>query len=259
MKSGPTPIVLAVSAMFCCASPLANAQGKPSNPENREVIEQRLAGEQEAQAPAAKLDPAYWALEATRILDEQMTQDVDKRIPVALLNKAKCAAVFPQLIQVGVGIGAKKGTGMVSCRQASGRWGAPMFIDVTGLSFGAQIGVKGSEAVVLAMTDEGLDQLFAGKPVAEGELGVTAGPVGRAAQVGLDVLLKTPLISYVRSKGLFAGATVGGSVMSSRHETNLDLYGEYDNPRRILFGEKETPPTVAAMPGKLDQFAPANK
>ncbi len=109
------------------------------------------------------------------------------------------------------------------------------------------------------MTDEGLDQLFAGKPVAEGELGVTAGPVGRAAQVGLDVLLKTPLISYVRSKGLFAGATVGGSVMSSRHETNLDLYGEYDNPRRILFGEKETPPAVAAMPGKLDQFAPANK
>ncbi len=256
MKTRQIQILVAITAALCSTSPIAIAQSKPAMAE-KPAMQKDLAGEQEADEPTAKFEPGYWASEAARILDEQMSQELDKRIPEALLSKAKCAAVFPQLVQVGVGIGAKTGSGMVSCRQPTGEWGAPLFIDVTGLSFGLQAGVKSTEAVLLAMTDNGLDQLFAGKPVAEGELGVTAGPVGRAGQVGLDVLLKTPLLSYTRSKGLFVGAIVGGSVMASRRDANLELYGDYQKPRDILFGKRAVPAAVGVMPEKLDEFAPA--
>lgn len=256
MKARQIQILMAVTTALLSSSPMVMAQSKSAMPE-KPGMQKELPGEQEADGPAATFEPGYWAAEAARILDEQMTQELDKRIPEALLSKAKCAAVFPQLVQVGVGIGAKTGSGMVSCRQPSGNWGAPLFIDVTGLSFGLQAGVKSTEAVLLAMTDDGLDQLFAGKPVAEGELGVTAGPVGRAGQVGLDVLLKTPLLSYTRSKGLFAGAAIGGSVMSSRRDTNQSLYGDYQKPRDILFSERPVPASIGIMPDKLQEFAPA--
>ena len=111
-------------------------------------------------------------------------------------------------------VGAKRGDGLVTCRnEDTGGWGAPAFFRIKGVSWGLQIGAQSADVILMIMNEEGVDGLLKAKVSLGGDMGVTAGPVGRNASVNIDLLLKSPMISYARSKGVFAGLNLEGSTI----------------------------------------------
>src|SRR5438046_596217 len=136
----------------------------------------------------------------------------DKGIPEEVLSNAKCMVVVPDLIKGGFIFGGKHGRGIASCRTASG-WSAPAFVSVGGGSWGLQIGVEGVDLVMLVMNDQGFQHLLSSKFELTGEGAVAAGPVGRAASAGTDRKMNPPMLTYARSKGVFARLTAAGAVL----------------------------------------------
>ena len=132
----------------------------------------------------------------------------DKGIPEEVLSGAKCILVVPNLIKGGFIFGGKHGRGVASCRTSDG-WSAPAFVSIGGGSWGLQIGVEGVDLVVLVMNDQGFQHLLSSKFQLSGEGSVAAGPVGRHASAGTDWKMNTEMLSYSRSKGVFAGLTSG--------------------------------------------------
>lgn len=191
------------------------------------------------------------------VLDAQMAAPAEKRVAQGLLDNAQCLVVVPDMFQGGLGIGFKHGNGMIVCRhEDDGTWGAPAFVRLSGASVGAQAGVQRMDVMMLAMTDNGLNQLLAGKPIASGDAGVTVGPIGRNAEVAMDVLLQTPLLSYTRSEGLYAGATLGGSLFTTARKANTGVYGQFDDARSLLLERKEIPAEMQPLVDVLNRYAP---
>ena len=194
---------------------------------------------------------------AVEVIEAQMAAPAEKRISAKLLENAQCAVLIPDMIQGGMGVGFKHGNGVISCRHdAEKTWGAPAFVRLSGASVGAQLGVQSMDVMVLAMTDNGLNQLLAGKPIAGGEAGVTVGPVGRNAEIALDVLLQTPLLSYTRSKGFYAGATLGGSLFTQASNINEEIYGDIESISSLLLERKDVPAVMQPLVDTLNQYAP---
>ena len=143
-----------------------------------------------------------WAAKATKVLETQKSSAPDKRIPEAITEHAQCVAVFPSVVKAAFVVGAKRGDGLVTCRdEDTGGWGAPAFFRMKGVSWGLQIGAQSADVILMIMNEEGVDGLLKAKVSLGGDVGVTAGPVGRNASVNIDLLLKSPMISYARSKG----------------------------------------------------------
>ncbi|NND00461.1 MAG: lipid-binding SYLF domain-containing protein, partial [Gammaproteobacteria bacterium] len=126
-------------------------------------------------------DPAAHVAKAVQMLQDRVEKDADKRIPEKLLQSASCVVIFPEVVQAGLGIGGKFGRGIASCRQDDNSWGVPVFLRLTSLTFGLQTGAQSVDLMMLVMQEDGLNTLFAGKPIVGGEAGVAAGPVGRSA------------------------------------------------------------------------------
>lgn len=210
------------------------------------------------QKPATEtIGEAEWAAKAAKVLETQMTQDFDKRIPNNLLQKSQCVAVFPSVLKAGFVVGAKRGDGLVSCRdKETGEWGAPAFFRITGVSWGLQIGAKSADVILLVMNQKGIDGLLKSKITLGGDIGVTAGPVGRDAAVGTDLLLKSPMISYARSKGVFAGLDLEGSTINFNSTANTKVYGKDVDARKILFDVKTMPDSVKVLHDTLIKYAP---
>ncbi len=164
----------------------------------------------------------------------------DKGIPEEVLNGAKCMVVVPNMIKGGFIFGAKHGRGVASCRTSSG-WSAPAFISVGGGSWGLQIGVEGIDLVMLVMNDRGLQHLLSSKFEMTGEGSVAAGPVGRHTSAGTDILLNTEVLTYSRSKGIFAGLTLEGAVVQQDDDSTRAIYGKHMRFRNILSGRASTP------------------
>ncbi|HSZ61856.1 MAG TPA: lipid-binding SYLF domain-containing protein [Terriglobales bacterium] len=164
----------------------------------------------------------------------------DKGIPEEVLNGAKCVLVVPNLIKGGFIIGAKHGRGVATCRTADG-WSAPAFVSVGGGSWGLQIGVEGVDLVMLVMNDRGLQHLLSSKFEMTGEGSVAAGPVGRHTSAGTDILLNTEVLTYSRSKGVFAGLTLEGAVVEQDNDSTRAIYGRHMMFRNILSGRAQTP------------------
>jgi len=137
----------------------------------------------------------------------------DKGIPEEVLSNAKCILVVPDLIKGGFIFGGKHGRGVATCRTSSG-WSAPAFVSVGGGSWGLQIGVEGVDLVMLVMNEQGFQHLLSSKFQLRGEGWAAAGPVGRHASAGTDWKMNTQMLTYSRSKGLFAGITLEGAVVS---------------------------------------------
>ena len=148
----------------------------------------------------------------------------DRAIPQKLLDKAEAIAVFPGVIKAGFIVGGRAGDGVIS-RRTKGGWSAPAFFNLAGGSFGLQIGASKTDFVLLFMNDEALSGLLKDKFEFGGEGSAAAGPVGRSASVSTDLLLKAGIISYSRSKGLFAGLELKGTVISPDNNDNLAVYG----------------------------------
>jgi lipid-binding SYLF domain-containing protein len=170
----------------------------------------------------------------------------DKGIPEDVLNGAKCIVVVPNLLKGGFIFGGKHGRGVASCRTHEG-WSAPAFVSVGGGSWGLQIGVEGVDLVMLVMNDKGLQHLLSSKFELTGEGSVAAGPVGRQTSAGTDILMNTEVLTYARSKGIFAGLTLEGAVVEQDNDSTRAIYGHPMMFRSILSGKVQTPASADAF------------
>jgi lipid-binding SYLF domain-containing protein len=164
----------------------------------------------------------------------------DKGIPEEVLNGAKCVVIVPDLIKGGFVFGAKHGRGVASCRTPEG-WSAPAFVSVGGGSWGLQIGIEDIDLVMVVMNDRGLQHLLSSKFELTGEGSVAAGPVGRHTSAGTDILMNTEVLTYSRSKGVFAGLTLEGAVVEQDNDSTRAIYGAHMRFRNILSGHASTP------------------
>ena len=170
----------------------------------------------------------------------------DKGIPEEVLSNAKCILVVPNLIKGGFIFGGKHGRGVASCRTAEG-WSAPAFVSVGGGSWGLQIGVEDVDLVMLVMNDKGFQHLLSSKFELTGEGSVAAGPVGRHASAGTDWKMNTEVLTYSRSKGVFAGLTLEGAVVEQDNDSTRAIYGKSMRFRNILSGKVSTPRSAEAF------------
>src|SRR5229473_1771757 len=170
----------------------------------------------------------------------------DKGIPEEVLSGAKCILVVPNLIKGGFIIGGKHGRGIASCRTSNG-WSAPAFVSIGGGSWGLQIGLEGVDLVVLVMNDRGFQHLLSSKFELSGEGSVAAGPVGRHASAGTDWKMNTEMLTYSRSKGVFAGLTLEGAVIEQDDDSTRAIYGKHMMFRNILSGKVSTPTSAEAF------------
>jgi lipid-binding SYLF domain-containing protein len=170
----------------------------------------------------------------------------DKGIPEEVLSNAKCILVVPDLIKGGFIFGGKHGRGVATCRTPNG-WSAPAFVSIGGGSWGLQIGVEGVDLVLLVMNDRGLQHLLSSKFELTGEGSVAAGPVGRHASAGTDWKMNTEMLTYSRSKGVFAGLTLEGAVVEQDDDSTRAIYGEHMRFRNILSGRARTPRSADAF------------
>jgi lipid-binding SYLF domain-containing protein len=182
----------------------------------------------------------------------------DKAIPRRILDDADCIAVFPQVIKAAFGIGGRGGRGVVVCR-TGGAWSAPAFLNVGGASFGLQIGAESTDYVMLFMTPESAKSLLDTNVKLGGNLSVAAGPIGREAGAATDLKLNAQILSYSRSKGLFAGAALEGAVIETANGDMKDVYGANATSRQVLFGGTAAPPELTAFSKTIESFAPAKK
>jgi len=167
-------------------------------------------------------DAVKTSQKATKTLNEIM-QISDKSIPRDLLDRAKAVAVFPSVLKAAFIIGGHGGKGVISRRLPSG-WGAPAFFKISGGSLGFQIGASSSDVVMLFMTEDSLKNLLEDKFEIGGEAAAAAGPLGRTAKATTDAQLQAAILSYSRSKGLFAGLSLTGAVISADNDANQAVY-----------------------------------
>jgi lipid-binding SYLF domain-containing protein len=148
----------------------------------------------------------------------------DNAIPKELVDKAQAIAVFPGVVKAAFILGGTEGKGVISRRTANG-WSAPAFFNLGGGSFGAQVGADKTDYVLLIMNESGLNGLLGDKFQIGGEAGVAAGPVGRTASAATDAQLKAAILTYSRSKGLFAGVDLNGTAITPDNNLNEAVYG----------------------------------
>jgi SH3 domain-containing YSC84-like protein 1 len=185
---------------------------------------------------------------AARVFTEIMAAP-DKAIPRDLLDKAEAVAVFPHVIKAGFIVGGRGGSGVIS-RRVKGGWSAPAFFKLGGASIGLQIGASSTDFVLLFMNEDALKGLLEDKLELGGEGSVAAGPVGRAAAASTNLTLDAGIISYSRSKGLFAGLELKGVVINPDNDDNKAVYGM--TARDILTGSNKL--SVAMMPAGVRIF-----
>src|SRR5579863_7545414 len=170
----------------------------------------------------------------------------DKGIPEEVLSNAKCILVVPDLVKGGFIVGGKHGRGVATCRTSDG-WSAPAFVSIGGGSWGLQIGVEGVDLIMLVMNDRGFQHLLSSKFALTGEGSVAAGPVGRHASAGTDWKMNTEMLTYSRSKGVFAGLTLEGAVIEQDNDSTIAIYGKHVTFRNILSGRATTPRSADAF------------
>ena len=207
------------------------------------------------QAKANLKDEISQSDKAAHVLNEIMATP-DKAIPQDLVDRAECVAVFPSVLKAGFMFGGRGGRGLASCRTSLG-WSAPAFFTLGGGSFGLQIGAQSTDFVMLFMNKEGLNSLLSDQFTLGADASVAAGPVGRQAGASTDVKLNAQILSYSRSKGLFAGLELKGVVIRPDKDDMRDVYGPGVTAKEVLKENKVTaPPTVRAFPTTLSRYSP---
>ena len=178
----------------------------------------------------------------------------DKGIPEEVLSNAKCILVVPDLVKGGFIIGGKHGRGVATCRTASG-WSAPAFVSIGGGSWGLQIGVEGVDLVMLVMNDHGLQQLLSSKFQLGADASASAGPIGRHASAGTDWKMDSEILTYSRSKGVFAGISLDGAVVEQDEDSTRAIYGSNPSFHAVLSGEAPAPKSTLNFLKAISQVA----
>jgi SH3 domain-containing YSC84-like protein 1 len=184
-------------------------------------------------------------IEAARVLEEVLSAP-DKGVPEAIIEKAQAVVVFPSTVKGALLIGAQRGKGVMSVKSASG-WSAPAFVTLTGGSIGLQIGGQATDIVLVVVNERGIDNLSQNTFKIGGDASVAAGPVGREATASTDYRLQAQILSYSRSRGLFAGVSLAGSTIRADRNANEKIYGVGYSTRNIVV-ERKVEPTATADP-----------
>ena len=193
---------------------------------------------------------------ATQVFQEIM-RTPDKGIPQDLLENARCVAIIPGEEKAAFIFGGNYGKGLATCRTENG-WSAPMFVAVGGGSVGFQIGASFTDVVLLFMNDHALQSLLGDKFKIGADVTVAAGPVGRQASANTDVKLNAEILSYSRSKGVFAGASVDGAVVQADHSGDEAMYGSNVTHQEILHGKVALPESARRLLADLAKY-PAHR
>jgi lipid-binding SYLF domain-containing protein len=181
----------------------------------------------------------------------------DKGIPQELMDKAHCVVVVPGMKKAGFIFGAKYGRGFAVCRRTGGSgWSAPAAMRVEGGSVGFQIGGSETDVVLLVMNDGGMKRLLSDKFTIGGDATAAAGPIGRGLSAQTDAMMKAEMLSYSRSRGLFAGISLEGATLRPDGETNRELYGHDTTNREILTGDFKTPAVAGKFEHALHRESP---
>jgi lipid-binding SYLF domain-containing protein len=186
---------------------------------------------------------------SANVLNEIMATP-DKAIPDKVMSDAKCIAVVPSMIKIAVGFGGNHGKGVATCRTSTG-WSAPAPITITGGSWGLQLGGQAVDLVMIITNDNGMQHLLSSKFKVGGEASAAAGPVGRDAAAGTDWKMRAEILTYSRSRGVFAGIDLSGSAISQDKDETRTLYGRMVPFADILNGHAAPPegsaPFLAAV------------
>jgi lipid-binding SYLF domain-containing protein len=184
---------------------------------------------------------------ATTVVNEMMGAR-DKAIPGAILEKAEAIAIFPGVKKAGFVVGGQWGRGIISVRAADTRkWSSPAFLTMTGGSVGAQIGGTAIDVIVVIMNRSGVEHLLSNQFKLGAEISAAAGPVGRAGEASTDLQMHAEILSYSRSRGLFAGVTVNGSVVKEDVDANTRFYGKALSSEDIVFERAGNPPASVGV------------
>jgi lipid-binding SYLF domain-containing protein len=183
-----------------------------------------------------------------------MMRASDKGIPQDLIDKARCVVVIPGMKKAGFIFGAEEGRGFAVCRHEGGSvWSAPAAMRSEGGSFGFQIGASETDVVLLVMNDGGMKHLLSDKFTVGGDASVAAGPIGRDASARTDATMNAEILSYSRSRGLFAGIALSGVTLRPDGETNRELYGREATNHEILTSDLKTPAIAARFERALNR------
>ena len=189
-------------------------------------------------------------LRTSQLVLEEIQKSPDQQIPMNLISKAKAIIVFPTMLKAGFFVGARYGKGIASVRaEETGEWGPPAFLFTTGGSFGFQFGAQAIDLILLVMSQRGLEGLLNEQFTLGGDIAISAGPVGRHAEASADVFMQGEIYSYSRSKGLFGGVSLKGTIITSDSDANLTYYGHPYTSKEILLTKQ-----VRKVPESGKQF-----
>jgi lipid-binding SYLF domain-containing protein len=185
--------------------------------------------------------------------------DIPEGIPQSILDKADCVIVMPSVVKFAIGFGGSYGRGIMTCRSGNftGPWSAPAMMALEGGSFGLQLGGQATDFVLLVMNDKGAHGILTGKVKLGADLAAAAGPKGRDAAAATDVTMRSEILSYSRSRGLFAGVSLEGSTLRADNGAIKSLYGK-DIPAEsiVLKGAVAAPPSAKLLLDTLNRKSP---
>lgn len=195
-------------------------------------------------------------LEDSAALFSEVMATPDRSIPQNLLDKASCIVVVPSLKKAAFVIGGKYGRGFALCRAQGGTgWGPPAAIRIEGGSFGIQIGFSATDVILLIMNERGMKRLMTSKFTIGGEATAAAGPVGRDASAQTDALMTAEILSWSRSKGLFAGASLDGSTLRTDLDENRIMYGQRWDTKQIIDSGAKPPEAASKLLAALNKYS----
>ena len=185
---------------------------------------------------------------------QELMRTPDKGIPRDLLERANCIIIIPGMKKGAFAFGGKYGRGFAACR-GRGAWGAPAGVRVEGASFGLQIGASSTDVFMLVMNANGMKRLTADKFTLGGEAAAAAGPVGRETSANTDVLLTAEILTWSRSRGIFAGISLEGATIRPDGGEKERLYGKRVSNKEIITGGVRAPRSAHALTSVLNQYA----
>jgi len=184
-------------------------------------------------------------------------------IPQSLIDKADCVIVIPTVLKFAIGLGGSYGRGAMTCRSGDdfqGPWGAPTMMALEGGSFGLQLGGQATDFVLLVMNQGGASSILSSKVKLGADASAAAGPKGRDAEADTDVAMRAEVLTYSRSRGLFAGISLEGSTLRPDNDANERIYGKKISAKDIaLHGAVPVPPAARALTATLNQHSPKNR
>lgn len=211
---------------------------------------------------ATELNKEQKRLEESGVVMQEVL-NVPDNIPHELLEKAECVIVFPNLKKAAFVVGAEYGRGAMVCRTGGkfrGPWGAPAMYALEGASIGFQIGGEATDLILLVMNDRGMESILSSKVKLGADASVAAGPKGRDASADTDAWMRAEILSYSRSRGLFAGVSVEGTTLRPDDEASEQVYGHAIKAKDIVRGEHVgVPATGRHLVSVLEKSAPRNE